>query len=204
MKESNFLGTLLPSHPDFLPIEKAIREKYSLPELSPDDDPIAEVFLGDEIVPLEEFRKDIEKHIRENIAFIPPDLLKLYLLAKAFSETQYETLRQPELDSLPDDLKKEFEAILKFTKTIMGFVVQMLDPMINAIVDFLYYHLLTGETQEVPNDWISKVATVTSMGEPMVMAMAGPLANLDVITQQFRAEYKKTFSGFAQELQRQL
>jgi hypothetical protein len=60
MKESQFLGTLLPSHPDFLPIEKAIREKYGLPEFSPDDDPIAEVFLGDEIIPLEEFRKDIE------------------------------------------------------------------------------------------------------------------------------------------------
>ena len=77
MKESEFLGTLLPSHPDFLPIEKAIREKYGLSELSPDDDPIAEVFLGDLSIPLEEFRRDIEKHIRDNLAFIPPDLLKL-------------------------------------------------------------------------------------------------------------------------------
>jgi hypothetical protein len=48
MKESHFLGTLLPSHPDFLPIEKAIREKYNLPDLSPDDDPNTEIFLGDE------------------------------------------------------------------------------------------------------------------------------------------------------------
>ena len=60
MKESQFLGTLLPSHPDFLPIEKAIREKYGLPEISPDDDPITEIYLGDEIVPLKEFHKDIE------------------------------------------------------------------------------------------------------------------------------------------------
>jgi len=46
MKESQFLGTLLPSHPDFLPIEKAIREKYGLPELSPDDGPIPKYFKG--------------------------------------------------------------------------------------------------------------------------------------------------------------
>ena len=77
MKESQFLGTLLPSHPDFLPIEQVIREKYGLPEISPGDEEIAEIFLGDEIISLEEFRKDIEKHIRENLAFIPPDLLKL-------------------------------------------------------------------------------------------------------------------------------
>jgi len=40
MKESKLLGTLLPSHPDLIPIIQAIREKYNLPEISPDDDPI--------------------------------------------------------------------------------------------------------------------------------------------------------------------
>jgi hypothetical protein len=49
MKESQFLGTLLPSHPDFLPIEKAIMEKNSLLEISPNDDPIKEIYLGDEL-----------------------------------------------------------------------------------------------------------------------------------------------------------
>jgi hypothetical protein len=72
MKEAQFLGTLLPSHPDFIPIIQAIREKYSLPEISPDDDPITEIYLGDESVPLEEFRQDIEDRIRENLVFLPP------------------------------------------------------------------------------------------------------------------------------------
>ena len=36
MKESQLLGTLLPSLPDFIPIIQAIREKYNLPEISPD------------------------------------------------------------------------------------------------------------------------------------------------------------------------
>ncbi|MGD0750302.1 MAG: hypothetical protein ABSA23_02725 [Anaerolineales bacterium] len=44
MKESQFLGTLLPSHPDFLPIEQAIREKYGLYEVNPEDDPSVDIF----------------------------------------------------------------------------------------------------------------------------------------------------------------
>ena len=36
MRELKFPDTLLPSSPDFLTIEQAIREKYSLPEISPD------------------------------------------------------------------------------------------------------------------------------------------------------------------------
>jgi hypothetical protein len=34
MKESQLLGTLLPSLPDFIPVLQAIREKYNLLEIS--------------------------------------------------------------------------------------------------------------------------------------------------------------------------
>lgn len=34
MKESQFIGTLMPSHPDFQSIIQELREKYSLPEIS--------------------------------------------------------------------------------------------------------------------------------------------------------------------------
>ena len=140
MKESHFLGSLLPSHSDFLPIEEAIRKKYAISEISPGDEEIAEIFLRDEIVPLEEFQKDIEKHIRENLCFIPRDLLKLYLPAKAFLKlnTKHDA-KQNFL--LPEDLKKQSEAIIKFTETIMCFVVQMLDPMQQAVGNLLHYLL---------------------------------------------------------------
>ena len=65
MKESEFLGTLLPSHPDFLPIVQTIREKYNLPEIIPDDEPITEIYLGDEMIPFEVVRKDIESLVRK-------------------------------------------------------------------------------------------------------------------------------------------
>ena len=48
MKEK-ILGALLPSSPDFVPIIKAVREKYDLPG----------IYLGDEIVLLEKFHQDI-------------------------------------------------------------------------------------------------------------------------------------------------
>jgi hypothetical protein len=47
MKETSFLGTMLPSHPDFIPIIQAIREKYTLPEIGPDDDWMKETLLSD-------------------------------------------------------------------------------------------------------------------------------------------------------------
>ena len=36
---------LLPSHPNFLPIEQAIREKYNLVEINPGDREIEEIFF---------------------------------------------------------------------------------------------------------------------------------------------------------------
>jgi hypothetical protein len=44
MKENKFLGALLPSSPDLLPIIQAVREKYNLPEINPDDDSITEIY----------------------------------------------------------------------------------------------------------------------------------------------------------------
>jgi hypothetical protein len=74
MKESQLLGSLLPSLPDFTPILQAIREKYNLPEISPNGDPITEIYLGDEIIPFDVFRKDIESLVRKSLTFLPPDL----------------------------------------------------------------------------------------------------------------------------------
>ena len=43
MKETQFIGALMPSHPDLQPIIQAIREKYQLPEVDPDGEPIKHV-----------------------------------------------------------------------------------------------------------------------------------------------------------------
>jgi hypothetical protein len=46
MNEPKLLSFLLPGHPDFQRILQNIREKYNLPEISPEDDPITEIYLG--------------------------------------------------------------------------------------------------------------------------------------------------------------
>ena len=50
MKKSQFLGTLFPSHPDLQPIIQQLREKYNLREVFPDEEPITEIYLGDQIL----------------------------------------------------------------------------------------------------------------------------------------------------------
>lgn len=196
MNENKLLSSLLPGHPDFLRILQIIREKYNIPEISPDDEPISIIYFEDEIIPLERFRKDIENRLRENLSFLPPNLLNFYLSAKVFSESPYETQHPEELDSSPEDMKKIMEDIFRFMKVITNLVIQIVDPMISSVVDMLYIFLLTGESEEMPNDWISKAATITISGEKMVMAIASQVANPDVIVQQFREEYKKTFGAY--------
>ena len=60
MKESQFLGTVLPSHPAFQPLIQQMREKYGLREVLADQDPITEIFLADKEIPLEDFREEIK------------------------------------------------------------------------------------------------------------------------------------------------
>lgn len=45
MKESQLLGMLLPAHPDYAPIIDALRDKYQLAEISPDDETITEIYF---------------------------------------------------------------------------------------------------------------------------------------------------------------
>lgn len=189
MKESKFLGALLPSSPDFLPIIEAIREKYKLPEISPDDDPIKEIYLGDEIIPLEEFRREIENLIRADLAFMPPATAKQYLSAKALSQIQ----ELKDIDKLPDEFQQGMTAFVALAKSMAEPFVQLLDAQIDSVVRMLYIYLLTGETEEAPSDWFGKVIITTASGEPVIMAIASEVTNLDAFIQQIRAEHKKLF-----------
>jgi hypothetical protein len=42
MKEPQFIGSLMPLHPDFQSIIQEIREKYQLPEVDPESQPITQ------------------------------------------------------------------------------------------------------------------------------------------------------------------
>jgi hypothetical protein len=82
MKESQFIGSLMPSHPDFQPIIQEIRDKYQLPEVDPDGEPLTEIYLGDEVIPLEDFRKELTKLVSERVSYFPDQVLNLYSVGK--------------------------------------------------------------------------------------------------------------------------
>ncbi len=192
MKESKFLGALIPSHPDFLPIIQAVREKYKLPEISPDDDPISEIYLGDEFVSYEEFRQEIRNRILENIAAIfPENFVKQYVASRNISSMTSIS----DIDRFPDDLKPAMDMFIGVLKQAAAPVYKVLDAQIDSVSDMLYIYLLTGETQEVPNDWFGKVATMNIGGDSVVIAIASEITDLDVLVQQFRETHRKTFSA---------
>jgi len=198
VKESKLLGSLIPSHPDFAPIIQEIKEKYQLPEISPDDEPIKEIFLGDEIVSREDFLVEIKSMVEKNANHLPSNVASLYERSKKYLGKPLKT--QGFEKYLPDDFKKSINDLYKVTQDIMGFLVKLLDGHFQNIAGMLYVYILTGETEEVPTDWISKVETITMNDEKMVLVLASQVANPDVVVQQFREQYKKTFGIYRPKL----
>lgn len=190
MQENKLLGALLPSHPDLLPIIKAVRAKYNLPELYPDDIPIKEIFLGDEFISFEEFRQDIKKRILENMTGIfPEDFIKQYQTAKKAIEADYQT----ELSKFSEELKPGMEVFFEYVRSSSQVVYQILDAQVDSIVNMLYINILLGEDTEAPQEWFGKVATMKTGDETIVFAMASELTDLDLLFQQIRELHKKTF-----------
>jgi hypothetical protein len=190
MKEAEFLGGLLPSHPDFEPIIEAIRAKYGLPELYPQDEPIQEIFLDDEIVTLEQFTQDVKNYIIETMETIfPDDFVKKYRSAKLSTEFDY----QKELEKFDEDHKPGMKAFFEFTKTSLQTVYRLLDASIDEVVATICNYLLLGDSMEAPQDWFGKVFTMKSGEDTIIYAAISELTNLDLMFQQIKSLYNKTY-----------
>lgn len=192
MKEAKILGDLLPSHPDLLPIVESIREKYKLKPVYPDDEPIEEIYFGEEILSLEEFHQDITNQVLEILGvFFPEKTVQLYRQAKTIVSMSSFT----DIDRFPDDLKPSMETFYTLLKNMMTPIYSVLNSQVSSIADMLYIYLLTGETQEVPSDWFGKVMTINMFDEILIMSLSSEMTNLDELTQQIHYEHKKTFGA---------
>lgn len=190
MLEAKFLGNLLPSHPDFEPIIEAIRAKYGLPELYPQDEPIQEIYLEDEIVTLEQFTQDVKNQILENLeTMLDEDFAKQYRSAKLGAEFDYQT----ELEKFSDDLKPGMRAFFEFTRTSLQTVYKLLDANIDEVVSTICSYLLLGDSMEAPQDWFGKVFTMKSGEDTIIYAAISELTNLDLMFQQVKSLYNKTY-----------
>ena len=188
MKETKFLGTLMPAHPDLIPIVEMMRKKYNLPEISPDDDPITEIYLGDEIIPLKDFHGEIELEVQKTVTLLPPKIADFYVRAKTLLA---KPVKMRKYNFLSKALKKALLDYYDLARKMAVFFTDLLDQQFAIIADMLYAYILTGESEEIPNDWISKVLTITQDEDKVVIAVANQRANPDVIVQQFREELRK-------------
>lgn len=193
MQETKVLGALLPSHPDLQPIIQELRDKYQLPEISPGDDPIEEIFLDDKQIPLADFRQEIIDLVQEKVDFFDPKskFRDLYKQGKLY-------LGEPRKVSafekfLPKEIKKLLNVLHEFLQSLFKFMVPLVDKQNENIADIIYIYLLTGETQEAPADWLSKVGVMNIDEEPLVFLMASQFVDPEIMVQQFREQYVKTF-----------
>ena len=121
---------------------------------------------------------------------MPPETVKQYKSAQALSQMQ----ELKGIDLYPDEIKQGMQAFIILAKKMSEPLLQVLDAQIDSVVRMLYIYLLTGETEEAPSDWFGKVMTMTeSGGEPVIMAMANEVTNLDIFVQQIREAHKKAF-----------
>lgn len=193
MKESKVLGALLPALPEYQPMIKALRDKYNLPEISLDDEPIKEIFINDQPIALEEFHQEIFTLVQENSTFLDGNeqFEKLYKQGKQMLGKPYTPKGVEKL--LPQKTRKAITDLHNLYQDIIKLVIQLVDEQYKAIADIIYIYLLTGEAGEVPEGWFSRVGTVVIQGNPHVFVMASQVANPDVIVQQFHEQYTKTF-----------
>lgn len=164
-----------------------------MPEVNPEDDPIEEIFLDDKPVPLEDFRQEIKSQVEKVDGLLPPDLSRSLNKFRGFVGKPIDL---PWLDLIPDE---DRNGILDFYKTAEGlgeFYIRIFGQFQSGIADMLYIYLLTGETQEMPGDWISRVSYIPpsgNYGEPMISIMASQVANPEIVVQEFRREFSKRF-----------
>lgn len=195
MKEAKLLGTLLPSHPDLIPILSDIRDKYNLPIIDQEDDALKEIILADQDIDLEAIQKEIEEKVKSLPELLPAKLSDLYQKYKSMDKEK--ALKDAEQSEVPEPLKGQ---IISVFDTLYD---DFLTPIISRLDDFyltishnLFIFLVTGETVEVPMDWLGGVFSIGVFGTPLVIAMAGPASDPQEIKHQFMSEYHRVFGKY--------
>lgn len=190
MSQSKLFTSLLPSHPDLLPILQEIREKYAIPEIGPEDEGIHELLLSDSDLNLEEIQKEIYQKVREIPDLFPAGFINILQHYETRTEDKFIV---PGLDCLPEDSRIQVEAALQLMYQSLIPVMESISKYYDDLTLSIFEFLFTGEAREIPSDWLGEAKVISFMGQPMVMAMAGEFSNPKEIMDKFRFEYTKTF-----------
>jgi len=191
MQLSELLGKLLPGHQDTLPIINAIREKYQIPEILPEDEDFTKILLSNNEIDWQAVRNDIEQQIRESDLFLPPATKMLYKNIQAINNNSVDF---PELAPLDERTRNAVISMFRMIYGLYSQIIPSIDDMYNTLTDMIFENILTGKTREAPQDWFGKVVAIPSFeGETLIVAMAGEFSDPKVITEQFKSMYTKTF-----------
>ena len=192
MKETEFLGKLLPGHPDIFPIIQNIREKYGIPPINPEDDP-TEILLTRDDIDWEAVKQDIETQVR-TIQFFDDNREAFLQGLRKIQETPFDF---PELAPLSDETR---QGLIKLIATLMQPYFVMLsvidEKTVRPTTEAIYEYLITGKTREAPEEWFGKVFSGNMFGDKIVIAMAGEGTNPKVIAEQLKREIKETFGEY--------
>jgi hypothetical protein len=190
MQIKKLLGKLTPAHPDFIPILQTIREKYDLPEIVPGDETLAEILGAEAEIDPEILRQDILTALKDNPELLPADARSIYTLVQAKEGNKFDLSK---LDECPPEIKKNFMALLDLVVALLKPSHSVIDAIFSTLADNLLDYLLTGETRDLPENWLQVADTMNILGETVIFAMCNQAADPKQAAQLYKAEFTKTF-----------
>lgn len=190
MSERQILSEVFPAHADLQPILKNLREKYKFPQFGLADADLASFLASQEEIPWEEIQRDIRAQVEANPDFFPEQIG----FVRKLVQDQPLALDDPEklvegLEITQEDVQAATAIMLKLIKPMAESYKRIVDD----ISKLLLVYLTTGETEDIPLDWLGAVFTSSIFGEPVVVAMASPLSDPKEIVARFTAEMHNAF-----------
>ena len=202
MRESKFLGTILIESPMMFEILEKVRDKHNIEKLDPSKDPykqrIRQDMEQDPPIDWQVVRQDLEAEIRAIPDLLPPEFAAFQKIIEAKQKLPAEpTFTEPITDKLRADVTAFYHLFAQFftlfADTLAAPWQTAIDNCFVGLVDNAWEYLYSETIRDIPQDWISAIRTVPLFGDDVVMAIVGPMADPDEITEQLRQKLKATF-----------
>jgi hypothetical protein len=190
MSEREILSAVFPAHADLQPILKQLREKYGLPDLGRLDKNLVELLLPQQDIPWDAIKRDIRSEVETHSEIFPDQIQRI----RQYVQKHQAALDDPEkfVETTPVT-EEDIKAARLGTFNLIKPMAQAYSRVVDDICNLMFVYLATGETEEIPLDWLGAVYTSSMFGEPIVVAMAGQLSNPDEIIARFTAEIHRVF-----------
>ena len=111
MKEAQLFGKLLPTLPPILPIMEEIRDKYQIPEISPQDDSLKFLVQYGLDLDWDKIHGEILEKLKET-DILPEKAKNAY---NSFHKIKKDGIIDPELDKLSEEFRDGLDTLIEFS-----------------------------------------------------------------------------------------